>query len=138
MVENEKVRVWYINGNDLKYSSKDIVKTKYNDIEIAVLKEDLKFNYQDFLIKDINNEYWALGIIPIRFENFEKATNNQFSNERKYCDEMLKKLGNMEEIKKFFNKKIKNGKWFNKCEIEYIYRYYGVKIDFGHESVEML
>ena len=70
MVENEKVKVWYINNNDLKYSSKYIVKTKYKGIEIAVLKEDLKFDYQDLLIKDKNNEYWALGIILLKFENF--------------------------------------------------------------------
>ena len=63
MSENQKARVWYLNGNDLKHSNKIIVKVNYNGLDIAVLKEKLDNNYQEFLIKDKNNEYWALVIV---------------------------------------------------------------------------
>ena len=124
MSENQKAGVWYINGNDLKHSNKIIVKLNYNGIDIAVLKEDLDYSYQEILVKDKNNEYWALGIAPIKFKNFEKVIKNPLSEEKSYCDEMMKIYSNDNVFKDFFDKKIKDGKWFNKCELEYIYRYY--------------
>lgn len=124
MSENQKAGVWYINGNDLKHSNKIIVKLNYNGVDIAVLKEDLDYSYQEILVKDKNNEYWALGIAPIKFKNFEKVIKNPLSEEKSYCDEMMKIYSNDNVFKDFFDKKIKDGKWFNKCELEYIYRYY--------------
>lgn len=124
MSENQKAGVWYINGNDLRHSNKIIVKLNYNGVDIAVLKEDLDYSYQEILVKDKKNEYWALGIAPIKFKNFEKVIKNPLSEEKSYCDEMMKIYSNDNVFKDFFDKKIKDGKWFNKCELEYIYRYY--------------
>lgn len=123
MSENQIASVWYIDGNNLKHSNKVIVRLNYNGLDIAVLKEDLNYNYQEFLIKDSNNEYWALGIAPIKFKNFETVMKNPLAEEKTYCDDILKAY-KANIFKSFFDNKIKNGKWFNKCELEYIYRYY--------------
>ena len=123
MLESKRVSVWLIEGNDLKQKNKVIVKLNYKDTEIAVLKDDLDYNYQEFLIKKGENEYWALGIAPIKFSNFEKVIENPSVEEKSYCDDILKLYLNNETFKNFFEKKIKNEKWFNKCELEYISRY---------------
>jgi hypothetical protein len=90
------------------------VKLNYNGLDIAVLKEDLDYNYQEFLIKDNNNEYWSLGIAPIKFRNFEKVIENPLAEEKRYCEDICKAY-NDKNFKSFFDNKIKNGKWFNKC-----------------------
>ncbi len=124
MLENQKASVWYLDGNDLKHSNKIIVKLNYKGINIAVLKESLTSDYQEFLIHDRNDEYWSLKIAPIKFKNFEKAIENPQSEEKSYCDQIIKIYSNDTVFKDFFDKKIKDGEWFNKCELEYIYRYY--------------
>lgn len=123
MVENQRVSVWHIDGNDLKHSNKIIAKLNYKGIDIAVLKEDLSCSYQDLLIKDHNNEYWSLGITPIKFKDFETAIKEPLAKENTPCDNILK-LYNEKNLKTFFDNKIIKRKWFNKCELEYIYRYY--------------
>ncbi len=123
MLENQRVSVWHIDGNDLKHSNKIITKLNYKGIDIAVLKEDLSYSYQELLIKDCNNEYWSLGIAPIKFKDFETAIKNPLDKENTECDNILKSY-NEKNIKTFFDNKIIKRKWFNKCELEYIYRYY--------------
>ena len=123
MSENQRASVWYIEENNLKHCNKIISKLNYKGLNIAVLKEELNNQYQDFLIKDKNNEYWSLGIAPIKFRNFEQAITQANETAISYCNDISINLNNA-RFKKFFESKIDNEKWFNKCEIEYICRYY--------------
>ena len=52
MFEEKSASVWYMDGHNLKHSDKTIVKLNYKGLEIAVLKEELRYMVQQFLIKD--------------------------------------------------------------------------------------
>ena len=62
-----------MDGHNLKHSDKTIVKLNYKGLEIAVLKEELRYMVQQFLIKDSYGEYWALGssIAIVNFKVFK-------------------------------------------------------------------
>lgn len=120
--KNRIANVWYIENNQLKHSSKIITTINYNDMEISILKSEKYYSVQEFLIKDQNNEYWKLGIVPIKFRLFlEAKSENQRSKE--YCDDITNAYKKI-NLKAFWERKISNKKYFNKCELEYIGRYY--------------
>ena len=127
MLEQNKIaKVWHISDNELKYSNKKITTINYNDTEISILKEEREYDIQEFLIKDRNNEYWKLGIAPIKFNLFiADVTTYETKPEiieqyRKDITEAYKKL----DLKTFWKKKINEKRYFNKCELEYIHRNY--------------
>ena len=77
MIEQIKIaRVWHISNNELKCSNKKVSISTYNNVEIATLKEERNYDIQEFLIKDENNEYWSLGIAPIRLNLFIGDSNS--------------------------------------------------------------
>ena len=80
MQEQTKIaKVWHIENNELACKNKKVISINFNDIEISILKEEREFYAQDFLIKDKNNEYWKLGIAPIKFQLF--VSNNALEKE---------------------------------------------------------
>ena len=84
MQETKIARVWHIENNELTCKNKKVVSINFNDIEISILKEEKDFYAQDFLIKDKNNEYWKLGIAPIKFQLF--VDNEVIENEeQRHC-----------------------------------------------------
>lgn len=137
MVENQRASVWHIEDNDLKHCNKIISKVNYKGFEVAVLKQDLDLEYQEFIFKDKNNEYWKLGNAPIKFENFVLASQDKLSNKTEYCDS-LKGLLQEYKLRNFFEKKIENGRYFNRCELEYIYRYIPEIYEQAKESRERI
>lgn len=127
MEEKIKIaKVWHICNNELKCSNKKVATTQYNNVEIATLKEDRNYEIQQFLIKDKNNEYWELGIAPIRLNLFigdptlYLSAPDKIEQYRKDITEAYKKIN----LKAFWQKKINEKRYFNKCELEYINRYY--------------
>lgn len=125
MVEkNEIANVWYIDNNELKNGNKVISKTNYKDREIAILKSERNFVYSNLLIKDKDNIYWKLGIAPIQFEKFVTVNIDNTQKEHKqYCDDIYNALSNL-DLEKFFNKKVSEKRYFNKCELMYISKHY--------------
>lgn len=137
MLEQTKIaKVWHIQNNELKYSNKKVVTSMYNGVEIATLKEDRNYDVQQFLIKDKNNEYWELGIAPIRLNLFIGDITSYLSDKdrieqyRKDITEAYKKL----DLKAFWEKKISEKRYFNKCELEYIHKYYPEIYEAAEES----
>lgn len=127
MEEQTKIaRVWHIENNELTCKNKKVVLSTYNDVDIATLKEERDYDVQEFLIKDKNNEYWKLGIAPIRLNMFIGSIDSYLSEPsvvEKYrtdITEAYKKL----DLKAFWKKKINEKRYFNKCELEYIHRYF--------------
>ena len=127
MQEQTKIaKVWHIENNELACKNKKVISINFNDIEISILKEEREFYAQDFLIKDKNNEYWKLGIAPIKFQLF--VSNNALEKEEQTIVEEYKRditnaYKNI-DLKGFWQKKIEQNKYFNKCELEYIHRHY--------------
>lgn len=127
MQEQIKIaKVWHIENNELTCKNKKVVLSTYNDVEIATLKEERDYDVQEFLIKDKNNEYWKLGIAPIRLNMFIGSIDSYLSEPsvvekyREDITEAYKKL----DLKAFWKKKINENRYFNKCELEYINRYF--------------
>lgn len=117
MVEQNKIaKVWYIENNELKHGNKVISKIDYGEIEIAILKSKRKYEFSDMLIKDEDDIYWSLGIAPIRFRKFFDTT---IPENKEYCDK-IKSIYEEFNFKKYFEKKINENKFFNKCELQYI------------------
>jgi len=119
-------KVWHIENNELACKNKKVISINFNDIEISILKEEREFYAQDFLIKDKNNEYWKLGIAPIKFQLF--VSNNALEKEEQtgveeYKRDITNAYKNI-DLKGFWQKKIEQNKYFNKCELEYIHRHY--------------
>lgn len=127
MQEQTKIaKVWHIENNELTCKNKKVISINFNDIEISILKEEREFYAQDFLIKDKNNEYWKLGIAPIKVQLF--ASNESLEKEEQtrveeYKRDITNAYKNI-DLKVFWQKKIEQNKYFNKCELEYIHRYY--------------
>ena len=127
MQEQTKIaKVWHIENNELACKNKKVISINFNDIEISILKEEREFYAQDFLIKDKNNEYWKLGIAPIKFQLF--VSNNALEKEEQtgveeYKRDITNAYKNI-DLKGFWQKKIEQNKYFNKCELEYIHRHY--------------
>ena len=127
MQEQTKIaKVWHIENNELANKNKKVISINFNDIEISILKEEREFYAQDFLIKDKNNEYWKLGIAPIKFQLF--VSNNALEKEEQtgveeYKRDITNAYKNI-DLKGFWQKKIEQNKYFNKCELEYIHRHY--------------
>ena len=121
MIEKNKIEnVWFIDDNELKNANKIVTKINYKGQEIVVLKSEKERIYTDLLIKDNNKVYWNLGIAPVKFQNFIDVLNNQADLKTiKYCNDIsnaYKKL----DLECFFNKKINEKRYFNKCELNYI------------------
>lgn len=127
MKEETKIaKVWHIENNELTCKNKKVISINFNDIEISILKGEKEFYTQDFLIKDKNNEYWKLGIAPIKFQLF--VSNNALEREEQtrveeYKRDITNAYKNI-DLKGFWQKKIEQNNYFNKCELEYIHRYY--------------
>lgn len=127
MQEQTKIaKVWHIENNELTCKNKKVISINFNDIEISILKKEREFYAQDFLIKDKNNEYWKLGIAPIKVQLF--ASNESLEKEEQtrveeYKRDITNAYKNI-DLKVFWQKKIEQNKYFNKCELEYIHRYY--------------
>lgn len=127
MEEQIKIaKVWHIDNNELTCKNKKVVLSRYNNVEIATLKEERDYDVQEFLIKGTNNEYWKLGIAPIRLNMFVGNIDSYLSDPsvvekyRNDITEAYKKL----DLKAFWKKKINEKRYFNKCELEYIHRFY--------------
>ena len=121
MIEKNKIEnVWFIDDNELKNANKIVTKINYKGQEIVVLKSEKERIYTDLLIKDNNKVYWNLGIAPVKFQIFIDVLNNQADLKTiKYCNDIsnaYKKL----DLECFFNKKINEKRYFNKCELKYI------------------
>ena len=121
MIEKNKIEnVWFIDDNELKNANKIVTKINYKGQEIVDLKSEKERIYTDLLIKDNNKVYWNLGIAPVKFQNFIDVLNNQADLKTiKYCNDIsnaYKKL----DLDCFFNKKINEKRYFNKCELKYI------------------
>lgn len=129
MILEEKIKiakVWHIDNNELKCCNKKIAIINYKDVEIAILKQEKNWSTQNLLIKDKNNEYWQLGIIPIKFNLFSNTviTDKEGQNRaEQYRNETTEVYKNM-NLKKFWQKKIERDEFFNKCELAYIEKYY--------------
>ena len=127
MIEQIKIaRVWHISNNELKCSNKKVSISTYNNVEIATLKEERNYDIQEFLIKDENNEYWSLGIAPIRLNLFIGDSNSYLTEKEKiekYRQDITEAYKNI-DLKAFWMKKINENRYFNKCELEYIHRFY--------------
>ena len=125
MLEQTKIaKVWHIENNELTCKNKKVVSINFNDIEISILKEEKDFYAQDFLIKDKNDEYWKLGIAPIKFQLFvdnEVIENEEQTRIEEYKKDITNAYKNI-DLKGFWQKKIEQNKYFNKCELEYIHR----------------
>ncbi len=136
LVQTKIAKVWNIRGNELNCSNKKVATINYNDVEIAILKKEQEYEVQEFLIKDKNNEYWKLGIAPIRFNLFldnkemDEEERKRIMNYRKDIIEVYKQL----DLKAFWNKKIVRNDYFNKCELKYIEKYYPDIYDKAKES----
>lgn len=115
-VANKIAEVWCVENNDLKRGNKMISKIEYDGLEVAVLKSKRKYEFSDMLIKDEDNIYWSLGIAPIRFGKFLDTT---IPENKAYCDK-IKSIYEEINLKKYFESKINERKYFNKCELQYI------------------
>ena len=116
VVQNKIAEVWCIENNDLKHGNKIISKIDYDGLEVAILKAKSKYEFSDMLIKDEDDIYWSLGIVPIRFRKFIDIT---VPANKAYCEE-IKKIYETFNFKEYFKKKIDEDKYFNKCELKYI------------------
>ena len=116
MQEQTKIaKVWHIENNELTCKNKKVVSINFNDIEISILKEEKDFYAQDFLIKDKNNEYWKLGIAPIKFQLFvnnEVIENEEQTRIEEYKKDITNAYKNI-DLKGFWQKKIEQNKYFN-------------------------
>lgn len=137
MNEQTKIaKVWHIDNNELKCCNKKIITTTYNGIEIAILKQERNWSTQEFLLKDKNNEYWQLGIAPIKFNLFVNnvVTNQEEQNRiEQYRNDITEVYKNI-DFKKFWQKKIDRNDFFNKCELAYIEKYYPDILEKARES----
>ena len=107
-------KVWHIENNELTCKNKKVISINFNDIEISILKEEREFYAQDFLIKDKNNEYWKLGIAPIKVQLF--ASNESLEKEEQtrveeYKRDITNAYKNI-DLKVFWQKKIEQNKYF--------------------------
>ena len=129
-------KVWLIEDNELKKANKRVAKVNYNGTEIAVLKTEVGDYGQEYLFKDKNNEYWKMNIAGIQFKKFISANLDSTLTECKnYCDNVIGKLSTL-NLKEFFEKKIERKNYFNKCELEYIARYFPNMYEMAKNSRE--
>ena len=123
-VQEKTAKVWHIKNNELCCKNKKISTINYNDIEIAILNEEREYYVQEFLIKDPNNEYWKLGIAPIKIQLFtQDLDETEKVRAEEYCNDITNAYKKI-DLKAFWEKKIGQNKYFNKCELEYIHRYF--------------
>lgn len=124
VIQEKTAKVWHIKNNELCCKNKKISTINYNDIEIAILNEEREYYVQEFLIKDQNNEYWKLGIAPIKFQLFKQDLEEiERARAEEYCNDITNAYKKI-DLKAFWEKKIGQNKYFNKCELEYIHRNY--------------
>lgn len=125
MIEINNIEpVWDIENNELKKSNKIVSKIIYQNTEIPVLKTERDSCCQDYLFKDINNEYWSMRIASIDFDKFIKvALDDTLKDSKEYCNKVLNFVAEL-DLKEYFDKKIDKEMYFNKCELKYISKYY--------------
>lgn len=100
------------------------------------MKAEREWVYSNLLIKDANNVYWDLGIAHILSQNFVDVLNNKADEKTiAYCEDMSKAYQNL-DLEKFFNKKINEQRYFNKCELKYISLYFPAIYNKALESRE--
>ena len=122
--QNNIETVWLVEDNELKKTNKIVSKINYNGTEVAVLKQEKDSYSPEFLFKDKNNEYWKMGIAGIDFKRFVNVSiDNTLAESKEYCDKAIKTLSSL-NLGEFFEKKIERGRYFNKCELAYISKYY--------------
>ena len=122
LIKNEIANVWCIEDNKLVNKNKVISKINYDGLEVAILKSKQNWIYPDMLIKDKDNIYWELGISPINFSKLVNATLED--KETKQYGDYIKNAITKMDFEKFFQKKIKESKYFNKCELQFITTHY--------------
>lgn len=139
MVEQNNIEtVWLIEDNELKKANKVVSKINYNGTEIAVLKQDRDIHEPEYLFKDKDNEYWKMGIAGIDFKKFINVSiDNTLAESKEYCDKVIKILSSL-NLGEFFEKKIENSRYFNKCELAYISKYYPNMYEKAKESRERI
>jgi len=120
-LNNVKRNVWYIQDNNLKFSEKIVSRFSYKGFEISILKSEKDWDIADFLIKDKDNIYWSLAIVPVKMYIFTKT--DQTPEEKEYCEKMIELIQNF-DFKKFWISKIEKEQYFNKCELKYIKTHY--------------
>lgn len=124
IVQEKTAKVWHIKNNELCCKNKKISTINYNDIEIAILNEERECFVQEFLIKDQNNEYWKLGIAPIKFQLFtQDLDETEKVRAEEYCNDITNAYKKI-DLKAFWERKMGQNKYFNKCELEYIHRHF--------------
>ncbi len=124
IVQDNIEKVWLIEDNKLIKANKIVSKVDYQGQEIAVLKTERDNHSQEMLIKDKNNEYWKMNIVGIEFEHFINAVlDSNIIESTVYCKRAMEKLSKI-NLKDFFYKKVKNGRYFNMCELKYVSVYY--------------
>lgn len=124
IVQEKTAKVWHIKNNELCCKNKKISTINYNDIEIAILNEERECYVQEFLIKDQNNEYWKLGIAPIKFQLFtQDLDETEKVRAEEYCNDITNAYKKI-DLKAFWERKMGQNKYFNKCELEYIHRHF--------------
>ena len=140
MIEQTKIaKVWHIDNNELACKNKKIITINFNDLEIAILQSEKDFPIQNLLIKDKNNEYWNMSISPIKFGMF---MNNPFFDKeeqvraKEYKKDITNAYKNL-DLKGFWKRKINASRYFNKCELEYIHRYYPDIYEQAQETREL-
>lgn len=129
--QNNIEKVHLIEDNEYKEVNKIVSKINYKNFEIAVLKQDIAgSDTQELLFKDNNNEYWKMGIAPIKFKEFldvimneKNSFNKNFIEKKAYCDNVLNAIKDF-DFKTFFENKINNNRYFNMCELAYISKNY--------------
>lgn len=124
IVKDSIEKVWLIDRNELKKANKIVSSVDYKGKEFAVLKTERDDSSQELLIKDANNEYWAMNFANIEFEHFINVVlDPTIIESRVYCDKVIEKLNEI-DLKKVFAKRIEKEQYFNKCELKYISKYY--------------
>lgn len=113
-IKNNLEIVWHIKDNELKREKKRVSKYGYGNVEWAFIKSDMKNDSVDCLVKDLNNEYWKLGLYYMQQEVIEKLRELDGESAISFI-----KRRNLFEI---FYEKIREKQYFNKCELEFISR----------------
>lgn len=125
IVKNEKAVVWLIKDNKLVKGHRVVSSLNYNGTEIAVLSSERDDSiYQELLIKDKDNEYYKMNFADVRFEEFINAIlDSSIIQSKVYCNNVVNALLKI-DLKNFFVQRINREKYFNLCELKYIFKNY--------------
>lgn len=139
-METKIVNTWLIENNKLVNKNKKVSSLKYKDLELYFLKQDEDNGYDmvSLLIKDINGVYWNFDIIHINLKNFENVVlKGENGMDEIYCENIYEKLKKF-DLEEYFKGKIKNNRYFNMCELQYISQFYKELYDAALKSREFV